>query len=373
MGKYGTKNHVSLNPADASIIFLGQPKIGKTTLMKEVAEKLVGEDYLFLEMYREKGHRYIEGIIAEPIETWSKFEDVVSDIEENKASEYPNLKVIFIDTWDNAILLAEQEVIRLYNKENPDGKVKTINAAYGGFQRGQKRAAEMLNKMIDRLQSVGVKVDVIMHVKNKTIVDVTTEKEYNQLTADAAQTYFNAIKMNFDVIAVGYIDREIVTEKTGRKDIKNNDITRKAIKSETRKIKFRDTGYAIDAGGRLKYIVEEIPFEADAFISAVKTALEKEVEAGGVSLSDRKKEDVKREKAALKQAEENSAKAVKFKFDEDENEELINQIKAFYPDASDSAKAKVKEIMAEYEIENFKSVEVSTEGLKLIVKELSKN
>ena len=48
MGKYGQKNHVSLNPADASIIFLGQPKIGKTTLMKEFAEKLVGDDYMFL-------------------------------------------------------------------------------------------------------------------------------------------------------------------------------------------------------------------------------------------------------------------------------------------------------------------------------------
>lgn len=371
MGKYGTKNHVSLNPADASIIFLGQPKIGKTTLMKEIAEKLVGDDYLFLEMFREKGHKYIEGIIAEPVETWSKLEDVVSDIEENKETDYPNLKIVFIDTWDNAILLAEKEVIRLYNKENPDGKVKTINAAYGGFNRGQKRAAEKLNNMIDRLHNVGVKVDIIMHVKNKSIIDVTTDKEYNQLTADASQTYFNAIKMNFDVIAVGYIDREIVTESTGRKDIKKNDITKQRVKSETRKIKFRDTGYAIDAGGRLKYIVEEIPFEADAFITAIKSALEKEVENGGVSLSERKKEDAKREKEAIKQANENSANAKKYKYDEEINEELIDKIKATYPDASDKVKDKVKSIMNEYDIPNFKSIEVSTEGLEKIVSVLS--
>lgn len=371
MGKYGTKNHVSLNPADASIIFLGQPKIGKTTLMKEIAEKLVGDEYMFLEMFREKGHKYIEGIIAEPIETWSKFEEVVSDIEENKETDYPDLRIVFIDTWDNAILLAEKEVVRLYNKENPDGKVKTINSAYGGFQRGQKRAAEMLNRMLDRLNNVGIKVDVIMHVKNKSIVDVTTEKEYNQLTADAAQTYFNAIKMNFDVIAVGYIDREIVTEKTGRKDIKNKDITIEKIKSETRKIKFRDTGYAIDAGGRLKYIVEEIPFEADAFIEAIKNALEKEVENGGVSLAERKKEDTKREKEAIKIANENSANAKKFKYDEEINEELIDKIKAAYPDASDKIKEKVKNIMNEYDIPNFKSLEVSTEGLEKIVAALN--
>ena len=367
MGKYGTKNHVSLNPADASIIFLGQPKIGKTTLMKEIAEKLVKDNYIFLEMFREKGHRYIEGIIAEPVEDWAKFEDVVSDIEENKASDYPNLKIVFIDTWDNAILLAEKEIIRLYNKENPDGKVKTINQAYGGFNRGQKRAAELLNNMIDRLQNVGVKVDVIMHVKNKSIVDVTTEKEYDQLTADASQTYFNAIKMNFDVIAVGYIDREIVKEKTGRKDIKNQDITKQVVKSETRKIKFRDTGYAIDAGGRLKYICEEVPFEADAFINAITDALVKEAESKGVSISERKKEDVKREKESEKIAKENSANAKKFKIDEDVNEDLISTIKAKYPDATDKIKSQIKDIMTEYHIENFKSTEVATAGLLEIV------
>lgn len=367
MGKYGAKNHVSLNPADASIIFLGQPKIGKTSLMKEVAEKLVDDNYMFFEMYREKGHKYIEGIIAEPVETWRKFDEVVTDIEENKETDYPNLKIVFIDTWDNAILLAEKEVIRLYNKENPDGMKKTINEVYGGFQRGQKRAAEMLNTMIDRLQNVGVKVDIIMHVKNKSIVDVTTEKEYDQLTADASQTYFNAIKMNFDVIAVGYIDREIVTQKTGRKDIKNNDITKQTVKSETRKIKFRDTGYAIDAGGRLKYIVEEVPFEADEFINAITDALKKEAESKGVSIAERKKEDAKREKQAEKQAKENSLKAKKYKVDEDMNEELIDKIKARYPDASDKTKAQIKDVMAEYDIENFKSIEVPTAGLLEIV------
>ena len=61
MAKFGKKNHVSLNPLDANICLLGTPKVGKTTLMKEVAEELVGSDgYLFLEMYRENGAKLIE-------------------------------------------------------------------------------------------------------------------------------------------------------------------------------------------------------------------------------------------------------------------------------------------------------------------------
>lgn len=368
MGKYGKKNHVSLNPADASIIFLGQPKIGKTSVMKEIAEKLVGDDYMFFEMFREAGQKYIEGIIAEPIEDWNKFEEVVVDIEENKAEDYPTLKMIIIDTWDNAILLAEKEIIRRYNVENPNDKKKTINEVYGGFQRGQKRAAELLNCMLDRLGAVGIKVNIIMHVKNKAIVDITSEKEYQQLTADAAQTYFNAIKMNYDVIAVGYIDRDIVTKSTGRKDIKGKDITIESVKNEVRKIKFRDTGYAIDAGGRLKYITEEVPFEADAFIEAVKDALYKEAESSGVSLDERKKEDKKREKEAEKIAIENSKKAkIKNSIDEEQNEEYLAIIKTKYPSSSDETKAEVKAIMGEYGFKKFSEENIPTEALEKIV------
>ena len=39
MAKFGKKNKVSLNPLGANICLLGLPKIGKTTIMKEIAEK----------------------------------------------------------------------------------------------------------------------------------------------------------------------------------------------------------------------------------------------------------------------------------------------------------------------------------------------
>ena len=368
MGKFGKKNHVSLNPLDCSIIFMGSPKIGKTRLMKEVAEKLVGENgYIFLEMFREVGASKIENIVYEDVETWSKFEEIVSDIEENKATDYPELRTIFMDTWDNAILLAEKEAIRIYNKENPDNKKKTISEIYGGWQRGQDKAGDLLDDMIFRLEQVGVKVSIIMHLKSKSIVDAVTEKEFQQVTADVTQKYFGRIKRNADVIAVGYVDRTIVTENTGKKDIKGRDITKDVVKEEARKIKFRDNGYTIDAGGRLKYIVEEIPFEADAFINAIQDALEKEVEEAGVSLADRKKEDKKRAKEAEKIALENSSKAKNNKIDEEKNEELIEIIKTNYSEVDDEVKAEVKDIMAKYNIPNFKTTEVSTKGLEEIV------
>lgn len=314
--------------------------------MKEVAEKLCGEEgYLFLEMYREQGADKIEGIISEPVETWEKFEEIISDIEENKETDYPDLKVVFIDTWDNAIALAEKEALRLWNKNNPDARVDSINEAYKGFYRGQEKAADLLDEMKFRLEQVGVKVSIIMHIKNKEITDPVTEKTFQQVTADVSQKYFNRIKRNADLVAVAYVDRTIVTEKTGRKDIKGKEITRDVIKEEARKIKFRDSGYAIDAGGRLRHIVEEVPFNADDFINAITDALEAEVKGSGISLEDRKKEDAKREKEEQKAAAEKSKEIKESKVDDFDNENIIDEIKELFKAADQEKKDAVKEVM----------------------------
>ena len=354
---------------------MGSPKVGKTSILKEVYEKVAGEEgYIFLEMYKEKGASKIENIIYEDVETWEKFDEIVSDIEENKDSDYPNLRVVVIDTWDNAIALAEKEAIRLYNKENPDNKKKTVNEIYGGYQRGQDKAADLLDEMTFRLENVGVKVSIIMHVKNKDIQDLYSDKTYQQLTSDVTQKYFNRIKRNVDLVAVAYIDREIALEKTGKKDFKGKEQTKGVIKDEVRKIKFRDSGYAIDAGGRLRYIVEEIPFNADDFISAIEDALKKEVESAGVSLKERAKEDAKNEKEAIKKASENSAKARESKIDPERNAELMEQIKPVFmnKEAPKEILDQAKAYMKENDIPNFKDIDsIPTAKLEEILRIVS--
>ena len=185
MGKFGKKNHVSLNPLDLNICLLGLPKIGKTTLMKEVAEELVGEDgYLFLEMYRENGANLIEDIVYENVPDWDTFVEIIDDIVENKASDYPELKVVFIDTIDNALLLAEQESLRIWNKENPQKRTNAINAAWGGFQKGQDKAMELFQEQLFRLRTVGVAFTIIGHVKNTTVTDpITSDTKLRRVSA----------------------------------------------------------------------------------------------------------------------------------------------------------------------------------------------
>ena len=328
MAKFGKKNKVSLNPLDANICLLGLPKIGKTTIMKEIAEKLVGEDgYLFLEMYRENGAKYIEDIVYEDVPDWDTFVEIIDDIIDNRTTDYSDLKVVFIDTLDNALQLAEQESIRLWNKENPAKRTNAINAAWGGFMKGQDKAMELLQEQLFRLRTVGVAFSVIGHVKQSTVTDPITNETYQQITSDVSNRYFNQLKKNIDLVGIAYIDRELVKNKVNGKEVAT-------VKSETRKIKFRDDNYTVDSGSRMSQIVSEINFDADEFIKAMMNALEAEVKKGGKSVEDRKKENEKEEKANMKRIAEAEVKAKAEKKLDDVKAEIIEFFTANKTDMS---------------------------------------
>ena len=73
----------------------------------------------------------------------------------------------------------------------------------------------------------------------------------------------------------------------------------------------------------MSQIVSEIDFNADEFIKAVTDALEAEVNKGGKSVADRKKENEKEEKENMKRIAEEEAKAKEEKKLEDIKAEII--------------------------------------------------
>lgn len=332
MGKYGKKNHVSINPLDYSICLLGESKVGKTTLIKDVCEKLAGEDgYLFLEFGDERGAAAIENINYEDVEAWWSdedegvvgFADIVEDICENKTTDYPNLKVVVWDTYDQIIPIAEAEEIRLCNKALPsDKQIKSINQAAGGYGRGEKEAMELMWDMKNRLKKVGVETIIIGHVKTKDISDTVTGEQYQILTSDQQQNYFNSLKKQLHFLALAYVDREIVKKKTGKKDNKGKDIVKGSISEETRRIKFRDEGYAIDAGSRFGDIIPEIPMNADAFIQAIEDAIRAEQAKSGKSFEETKKE----QEAAAEKKMEKIAEVEKEKKEQKKEQESVSEI-----------------------------------------------
>ena len=316
--KFGKKNHVKVDPFNYSLMMLGEPKIGKTSVLYQVAEKLVGENgYIFAELFRERGADAIEGIVAENLPTWDDWVEFVDDIVDNKTEDYSDLRVIFVDTYDQYILMAEEEAIRLWNKDNPDKRAKTLNQSWGGFGSG-KKVIELMFEQIDRLESVGVKVWWIGHVKTKEVKNIYDEETYQTLTSDQQQNYFNALKKNLHFLCLAYFDRQLQKEKTGRKNlVTKKEETKTVIKDETRKIKFRDDSFVVDSGSRFSDIVPEINLDPDEFIEAITDAIKAEISKNGVSVEDRKKENDKEEAENLKRiAEAEKAARVRKELDE---------------------------------------------------------
>lgn len=337
MGKFGQKNHVKLDPLAYNICLLGESKVGKTTLIREVCEKLAGSDgYMFLECGQERGADAIEGISYINCPEWwmdydeltnsAGFGDVCDDIIDNKTTDYADLKVVIIDTYDQLINLAEEESKRLWNKENPDKRTNSINAAWGGFGKGEKKAIELMFDKIAELRNVGVSTIIIGHIKTKDISDPISGETYQILTSDQQQNYFNALKKNLHFLGLAYIDRQIVKEKTGKKNIVTNkeEVVNK-VKGESRKIKFRDDNFCVDSGSRFAEIIDEIDLNADQFITALTDAIKAEQSKSGKTLEQSKVEQEKEEAKRLKEiakAEQNKREAKKL-------EDVVSKITDF--------------------------------------------
>lgn len=320
--KYGKRNKVKSDILSHNLALIGEAGVGKTTVIKEMLEKIGGEDsYIFLEFGKEAGADEIEGIVYEDVPTWSDFVDITDDIIENKETDYENLRVVVVDTFDEYMALAEQEVIRLWNKENPDKKTKTFKATYGGFNGPYEKAIEIAFDKLWELRRCGIYFICIGHTKKREVLDAVTESTYSVLTTNMDQRYFTALKTKIAVLGVAYVDRDIVREKTDKKNIVTKEaITRGVVKSESRVICFRNDNFSVDSKSRFSEIVDKIPLNADALIKALNDAIIAEqkksgksdaeiaAEQAGIAENDKKRfaENLKESQKEREDAEEES-------------------------------------------------------------------
>ncbi len=345
MRKFGKKNVIKIDPLAYNICLLGEPKVGKSTIMKEMLEKLVGEDgYIFLEMAGEAGADAISGIVYEDVDDWSDLEDIIDDIEYNKNTEYVNLKTIVVDTYDGWIKLAEREAIRLWNRDHQDKRADSIDSAWNGFQKGQSKAFELMFDIMTRMRKIGISMPIIGHVKNRELTDIATGTTYQTLTSDVEKIYFNLLKKKMHFIGLAYYDRTIITEKTGKKNIiTKKDETINRITEESRKIKFRDDNMALDSGSRFADIVEEIPFEVDALINALKDAIKAEhnKQSNAKPIEEVKQEQEEEKNKIIEQEANKKREEIEQKREIEERIQLIEKFKSLMTIVrSDSSKVK---------------------------------
>lgn len=355
--KFGKKNEILIDPLKYNFALIGESGIGKSSVIKEYCEKLAGEDgYIFLEVGKEDGQSAINGLNYVTCPEWDAdydedtntigFNTFIEDVVENRSTDWKDLKVVVLDTYDEIFSVAEQEVIRMHNKDNPQKRAKSINACFGGYGAGLEKAIEIVLNALWSLKTVGVSFIVIGHTKSKNIVDPVTGEEYAQLTSNMSQKYFNALKTKVHFLGVAAIDRDIARKGTGKKDNKGNEIKKGVVKNESRWITFRDDNYTIDSKSRFADIVDKIPLDADELIKALTDAIKAEASKSGKSIEDIKKQQDK----AAKAKEKRIAEAEKSKKSKKELDERISQIVDFFAenktnlDVIKPVLAKIKEL-----------------------------
>lgn len=369
--KFGRKNEIKLDPLKYNLCLIGEGGIGKTTLIKQYCERLAGEDgYMFLDVGKEDGSDAINGIVAEPVWDWEKFDDVITDIVENRYTDYKDLKVVVVDTFDELMNLAEGEVLRIWNRDNPDKKTKFFKATFQGFNGPTDKAIEIVFDRLWELKRVGVSFITIGHTKKSDIADPISGETYSILTTNMDKRYFNAMKNKVHFLGVCYIDRDIVKYKTGRKNIvTNKEEIKGKITGEKRVVCFRDDNFSVDSKSRFADIVDRVPLDVDDFIKAITDAIKKEHDKGSTSYED----DLKKQAAEAKAEEKvHQERIEKFKVerqdeaDEVNREDYIAVVASHFSDASDDIKAQAKAMLTASGCAKFSDPNVPIRTLKKI-------
>jgi GTPase SAR1 family protein len=364
--KFGNKNVIKIDPLAYNVGLIGESGIGKTTLAVEYCDRLAGEDgYILANIGKEDGVDAIPNAIYANIPDWETFEEFVEDIIDNRTTDYKDLKIVVYDTIDELFSIAEPEVIRLHNKAFPDKKTTTIKAAFGGFMAGEEKAIKLVLDKIWELKSVGVSMMVIGHTKRKNQSDVATGEEYETLTANLTNKYFNAFKTKLHILGVASIDRSIEKQRIKQKVGADKIIGK--VKSESRIITFRDDNFNIDSKSRFTEIIPQIELDVDQFIEAVQDAINKahSKQKGAKSIDETKLEQQVAKEKEIDQVVEDTLKT---RVNVEENERLADEIRLKFANVNDEVKASVKEVMVEYKITSFKDPEtIPTKALKTIV------
>lgn len=289
--KFGKINEIKVDPFAYNLGLIGESGVGKTTIIKEACERLANydpESYMILNTGMEDGIDAVAGASYADIPDWDTLEEFVEDVVENKLTDYNSLRVVVFDTIDELFRITEPEVIRLHNRENPEKRVTSINSAFGGYQRGEDKAVEIVLEKIKALKDVGVSVWFVGHTKKRTLTDVVTGLEYDMLTTNMSNKYFNAIKTKLHVLGVASIDRDITQSKSGKKDFKGKEKVVGSVNSARRKITFRDDNFNIDSKSRFPNIIDEIEFTPEDLIKAIEDAIKSEFDKqkGGKTIEE---------------------------------------------------------------------------------------
>ena len=276
--KFGHTYRLSKNFEDYSYIINGIGGIGKTTMVYEIGKLITGsnEGTFIITCGVENKPKHIDDAFGDVAPDFKTFTDIVKELCENKA-EYPDTKFVAIDSMDEFARITENYVVAEWNKTcDINDRAKSIAQAYKGFQKGESRACDLMLTQIMKLQNAGYSLLLVGHTKTKLKEDVITKIQFEQLTCNLDNKYYNALKDKVNLVAMCYTENVVDNVEE-----KKNAFTKKMDKigqltDRKRVMVFADTENAVDCKSHFPYIVAKVDFGAANFIQAVRNALDEQ-------------------------------------------------------------------------------------------------
>ena len=276
--KFGHTYRLSKNFEDYSYIINGIGGIGKTTMVYEIGKLITGsnEGTFIITCGVENKPKHIDDAFGDVAPDFKTFTEIVKELCENKV-EYPDTKFVAIDSMDEFARITENYVVAEWNKTcDINDRAKSISQAYKGFQKGESRACDLMLNQIMKLQDAGYSLLLVGHTKTKLKEDVITKIQFEQLTCNLDNKYYNALKDKVNLVAMCYTENVVdnVEEKKNAFTKKMNKIGQ--LTDRKRVMVFADTENAVDCKSHFPYIAAKVDFGAENFIKAVRDALEEQ-------------------------------------------------------------------------------------------------
>ena len=284
--KFGKVYKMSEKFEDYSYIINGVGGIGKTTLVYEIGKLVTGsnEGTFIITCGGENKPKHIPDAFGDVAPDFKTFVAIVKELCTNKEA-YPDTKFVAIDSLDEYARITENYVVAEWNAScDLADRAKSISQAYKGFQKGENRAVDLMIQQVMKLQDAGYSVLEIGHTKTKAKSDVITQVQFEQLTCNLDNKYYNALKDKVNLVAMCYFEHIIENVEE-----KKNAFTKKMDKvgdlvDRKRVMVFADDDNAIDTKTHFEYITHKIDLDAKGFVDAVEEAIKMKIDASNGKL-----------------------------------------------------------------------------------------
>ena len=243
---------VSRDMRGYSVFLYGGWKTGKTTTAVKFPKHFL--------LAFEKGYSAIPGAMAQPINSWSEFRQVLRQLKDDKAKEM--FETIIIDTADIAYDYCCKYVCANNN-------VDTI--ADIGYGKGYGLVEKEFDECLRQIVQLGYGLVVISHESDKTFTD-EGGKQFNKIVPTLDKRANNVLARMCDII--GYT--RSVADENGKEKV----------------VMFMRGTSRYEAGSRFKYTPDYIDLSYDNLVKAIGDALDKQMAEDGADLFTDKRENV---------------------------------------------------------------------------------